>query len=145
MIHLHENKIIHRDVRASNIVLTKEGEVKLVDFSFSKIMKGEHENQHTCIGSPSWIAPEVVTCNNSGYNSKVDVWAIGITAIEIADGKAPFQDMHPTRALFQIFRNPPPSLYRPSNWSQNFNDFINELVLITNISCSLSTIFIKKN
>ncbi|XP_043467066.1 neither inactivation nor afterpotential protein C isoform X3 [Leptopilina heterotoma] len=126
LIHLHENKIIHRDVRASNIVLTKEGEVKLVDFSFSKITKGEHENQHTCIGSPSWIAPEVVTCKDSGYNCKVDVWAIGITAIEIADGKAPFQDMHPTRALFQILRNPPPSLYRPSNWSQNFNDFINE-------------------
>ncbi|XP_051158327.1 neither inactivation nor afterpotential protein C isoform X3 [Leptopilina boulardi] len=126
LIHLHENKIIHRDVRASNMVLTREGEVKLVDFSFAKIMKGEHENQHVCIGSPSWIAPETVTCKDSGYNTKADVWAIGITAIEMADGKAPFQDMHSTRALFQIVRNPPPSLYRPSNWSQNFNDFINE-------------------
>lgn len=76
------------------------------------------------------MAPEVVASKgnrtNSGYDSRVDVWAIGITAIELADGKAPFQDMHPTRALFQIVRNPPPTLYRPTNWSENFNDFISE-------------------
>ena len=93
------------------------------------MIKGETGKRNTCIGSPSWMAPEVVTSKNvsdSGYDSRADVWAIGITAIEIADGKAPFQDMHPTRALFQIVRNPPPSLYRPSNWSQVFNDFIIE-------------------
>ncbi|TGZ39750.1 Neither inactivation nor afterpotential protein C [Temnothorax longispinosus] len=130
LIHLHEHNVIHRDVRGSNIVLTKEGEVKLVDFGLSRTMKSELEKRRTYIGSPSWMAPEMIggkdSGADSGYGSRVDVWAIGITAIELADGKAPFEDMHPTRALFQIVRNPPPTLYRPANWSKNFNDFISE-------------------
>nr|XP_012228924.1 PREDICTED: neither inactivation nor afterpotential protein C isoform X1 [Linepithema humile]XP_012228934.1 PREDICTED: neither inactivation nor afterpotential protein C isoform X1 [Linepithema humile] len=130
LIHLHEHNVIHRDIRGNNIVLTKEGEVKLVDFGLSRTVKNELEKRHTCIGSPSWMAPEVASSKGSGtdggYGSRVDVWAIGITAIELADGKAPFEDMHPTRALFQIVRNPPPTLYRPANWSQNLNDFISE-------------------
>jgi myosin III len=73
------------------------------------------------------MAPEIVSCIKTGpYENRADVWALGITAIEIADGKAPFADMNPTRAMFQILRNPPPSFYRPSNWSQNFNDFVSE-------------------
>ncbi|XP_011875420.1 PREDICTED: neither inactivation nor afterpotential protein C isoform X2 [Vollenhovia emeryi] len=126
LIHLHEHNIIHRDIRGNNIVLTKEGEVKLVDFGLSRTMKSELEKRRTYIGSPSWMAPEVVGSKDSGYDSRVDVWAIGITAIELADGKAPFEAMHPTRALFQIVRNPPPTLYRPANWSKNLNDFISE-------------------
>ncbi|XP_014478601.1 PREDICTED: neither inactivation nor afterpotential protein C isoform X2 [Dinoponera quadriceps] len=130
LIHLHEHNVIHRDICGSNIVLTKEGDVKLVDFGLSKTMKNELERRHTCIGSPSWMAPEVVAGKGNradgGYDSRIDVWAIGITAIELADGKPPFQDMHPTRALFQIVRNPPPTLYRPANWSENLNDFISE-------------------
>lgn len=83
------------------------------------------------------MAPEVV--NSSGGNSngdgenddksygiRADVWALGITAIELGDSAAPFLDMHPTRAMFQILRNPPPTLYRPANWTQNYNDFIAE-------------------
>lgn len=132
MIHLHEHNVIHRDIRSSNIILTKEGEVKLVDFGLSRMAKNELEKWHTCIGSPSWMAPEVVAAKGNktdgGYDNRADVWAIGITAIELADGKAPFQDMHPTRALFQIVRNPPPTLYRPANWSENLNDFISEYV-----------------
>ncbi|OAD59027.1 Neither inactivation nor afterpotential protein C [Eufriesea mexicana] len=130
LIYLHENNVIHRDIRGSNIVLTKEGEVKMVDFGLSRMCQGELGKRYTCIGSPSWMAPEVAmskgTSSSDGYGNRADVWAIGITAIELADGKPPFQDMHPTRALFQIVRNPPPNLYRPSNWSQNFNDFIGE-------------------
>ncbi|KYN33316.1 Neither inactivation nor afterpotential protein C [Trachymyrmex septentrionalis] len=130
LIHLHEHNVIHRDIRGNNIVLTKEGEVKLVDFGLSRTMKNEFEKRRTYIGSPSWMAPEMIGSKDSGvdsgYDSRIDVWAIGITAIEVADGKAPFQDMHPTRALFQIIRNPPPTLYRPANWSKNLNDFISE-------------------
>ncbi|XP_015178392.1 PREDICTED: neither inactivation nor afterpotential protein C isoform X1 [Polistes dominula] len=130
LIHLHENNIIHRDVRGSNILLTKEGEIRLIDFGLSKMIKGELGKRNTCIGSPNWMAPEMVTSktagSDSGYGSRADVWAVGITAIELADGRPPFQDMHPTRALFQIVRNPPPTLYRQSNWTQNFNDFISE-------------------
>lgn len=130
---MHEHNVIHRDIRGNNIVLTKEGEVKLVDFGLSRTLKNELEKRHTCIGSPCWMAPEIASGKDSGtdsgYDSRVDVWAIGITAIELADGKAPFEDMHPTRALFQIVRNPPPTLYRPANWSQNLNDFISECVI----------------
>ncbi|XP_076669129.1 STKc_myosinIII_N_like and MYSc_Myo21 domain-containing protein ninaC isoform X3 [Andrena cerasifolii] len=130
VVYLHENNMLHRDIRGNNILLTKEGEVKLVDFGLSKMVKGEMGKRYTCIGSPCWMAPEVAISkgngSDSGYGNRADVWAIGITAIELADGKPPFQDMHPTRALFQIVRNPPPNLYRPSNWTQNFNDFIAE-------------------
>lgn len=80
----------------------------------------------------SWMAPEVVACAKGGaksfYENRADVWAFGITAIELADGKPPFADMHPTRAMFQILRNPPPTLYRPSIWSQSFNDFVAEYI-----------------
>lgn len=72
------------------------------------------------------MAPEVVTCGEEGYGNRSDVWALGITTIEIVDGKAPFQDMHPTRALFQIVRNPPPGLLKPSMSSNDINDFIAE-------------------
>ncbi|XP_048508226.1 neither inactivation nor afterpotential protein C isoform X2 [Athalia rosae] len=129
LLHLHENNVVHRDVCGNNILLTKGGEVKLVDFGLSRMIKGELGKRKTCIGSPCWMAPEVVTSKGepeTGYGSRADVWAIGITAIELADGKPPFQGMHPSRALFQIVRNPPPGLYRPANWSQNFNDFITE-------------------
>ncbi|RLU25647.1 hypothetical protein DMN91_001804 [Ooceraea biroi] len=130
LIHLHEHNVIHRDIRGNNIVLTKEGEIKLVDFGLSRMVKTESGKGHTYIGSPSWMAPEVISGKSNatdvGYDSRVDVWAIGITVIELADGKAPFEDMHPTRALFQIVRNPPPTLYRPANWSGNLNDFIAE-------------------
>lgn len=126
---------MHRDIRGSNILLTKEGEIKLVDFGLSRTCQSEIGKRYTCVGSPSWMAPEVAMSkgnNSEGYGNRADVWAIGITAIELADGRPPFQDMHPTRALFQIIRNPPPTLYRPSNWSQNFNDFISEYVSLYN-------------
>lgn len=126
--YLHDNNVIHRDIRGSNVLLTKEGEVKLIDFGLARDIQSNMGKRTTCIGSSCWMAPEVVACTKLGesYGSRADVWAIGITAIELADGKAPFADMHPTRAMFQIVRNPPPTLYRQSIWSQNFNDFIAE-------------------
>lgn len=117
---------MHRNIRCSNILITRDGEVKLSDFGISCKLNGTLGKRKTCIGSPSWLAPEMLTGGDKGYNNRSDVWALGITAIEIVDGKAPFQDMHPTRALFQIVRNPPPGLAKPANWSNEINDFINE-------------------
>ncbi|KDR20620.1 Neither inactivation nor afterpotential protein C [Zootermopsis nevadensis] len=130
LVHLYDNNVIHRDVKGSNVLLTKDGEVKLVDFGLSRSLKSNRDKLSSCLGSPCWMAPEVIvsgfTEGENAYDSRVDVWALGITAIELGDGKAPLQGLHPTRALFQILRNPPPRLYRPANWSQEYNDFIAE-------------------
>ncbi|XP_046386617.1 neither inactivation nor afterpotential protein C isoform X2 [Ischnura elegans] len=132
LVHLHESNIIHRDIRGSNILLTKGGEVKLCDFGLSRRVKGEMGKRQTVLGSPCWIAPEVVTSDRAesdGYDIRSDIWSVGITAIELGDGSPPFINIHPTRALFQIVRNPPPTLYRPANWTQNYNDFISECLV----------------
>lgn len=129
VLHLHENNVIHRDIRGSNILMTSDGSIKLCDFGLSRDTKTTNGKRSTCIGSPSWMAPEIVASSKSeknGYDNRSDVWALGITAIELADGKPPFADMHPTRTMFQILRNPPPTVYRQSIWSQSFNDFIAE-------------------
>lgn len=99
--------------------------MKLSDFGLSCQLENELETCKTSIGSPSWMAPEAVTCTE-GYGNRVDVWALGITTIEMVDGAAPFQEMHPTRALFQIIRNPPPGLAKSAMWSNDIIDFITE-------------------
>lgn len=124
LAYLHEKDIIHRDVRGNNVLLTKEGEVKLTDFGLSCRGKATE-----CLGAPCWMAPEMVATRSSGeagYDQRVDVWAVGVLAIELGDGKAPLQDMHATRAMFQIERNPPPTLSRPANWPEVYNDFLDE-------------------
>ncbi|CAH1975462.1 unnamed protein product [Acanthoscelides obtectus] len=130
LIHLHENKVIHRDVKGSNILLTREGEVKLCDFGLSVNLRKQDETITAVLGSPCWMAPELVNASpdkkNACYDNRVDLWALGITAIELGDSQAPFQEMHPSRAMFQIIRNPPPMLQKISYWSENFHDFISE-------------------
>ncbi|KAH8248818.1 hypothetical protein KR032_003465 [Drosophila birchii] len=128
-IELNRNHVLHRDIRGDNILLTKNGRVKLCDFGLSRQVDSTMGKRGTCIGSPCWMAPEVVAAMESrepDITVRADVWALGITTIELADGKPPFADMHPTRAMFQIIRNPPPTLMRPTNWSQQINDFISE-------------------
>ncbi|XP_050306702.1 neither inactivation nor afterpotential protein C [Anthonomus grandis grandis] len=134
IVYLHEHNIIHRDIKASNVLLTKEGEVKLCDFNLSRKLKDKEERLWECVGSPCWMAPEVVSANPDDeehglYDNRVDVWALGITAIELAEGSAPFQNMHPSRALFQIVKNPPPRLEKVSMWTEEFHDFISECLV----------------
>ncbi|KAG5898728.1 hypothetical protein JTB14_020922 [Gonioctena quinquepunctata] len=128
VLYLHEYNIVHRDIKGSNILLSKEGEVKLCDFGLSKKRKNDEEKLTATLGSPSWMAPEIINSEN-GYDGRVDVWSIGITAIELGEGKAPFQEMNPTRALFQIVTNPPPSLKKLASWSENYHDFISECLV----------------
>ncbi|XP_064213013.1 neither inactivation nor afterpotential protein C isoform X2 [Tribolium castaneum] len=130
-IFLHENCCIHRDIRGSNILLTNNGDVKLGDFGFSCFLNDVLGGTNDCVGSPCWMAPEVVTCKRTkrNYGNRVDVWSLGITAIELGDGTAPYQSMPPSRILFQIVTNPPPTLYRKFNWSENYIDFINECLV----------------
>lgn len=121
MLHLHRNNLVHGDIKSSNILITKDGEIKITDFGFSRL-KDEIAG---IFGSAAFLAPELCS-GQKKCDDRSDVWSLGITAIELGDGKLPFQEMHPTRVLFQIMRNPPPTLYRPSNWTDVFNDFLEE-------------------
>ncbi|XP_026148072.1 myosin-IIIa [Mastacembelus armatus] len=125
--HLHINKTIHRDVKGNNILLTTQGGIKLVDFGVSAQLTNTRLRRNTSVGTPFWMAPEVIACEqqlDSTYDARCDVWSLGITAIELGDGDPPLSDLHPMRALFKIPRNPPPTLHQPELWSDNFNDFI---------------------
>ncbi|KAH1024086.1 hypothetical protein HUJ05_003643 [Dendroctonus ponderosae] len=134
IVYLHESNVIHRDVKGSNILLTKEGEVKLCDFGLGKKLTQNDDKLYDCVGSSCWMAPELVTANKEDsekgfYDNRVDVWALGITAIELAEGAAPFRNMQPCRVLFEIVKNPPPALEKISNWTENFHDFISECLV----------------
>uniref|UniRef100_A0A8C1RPQ4 non-specific serine/threonine protein kinase n=1 Tax=Cyprinus carpio TaxID=7962 RepID=A0A8C1RPQ4_CYPCA len=125
--HLHINKTIHRDVKGNNILLTTEGGIKLVDFGVSAQLTNTRLRRNTSVGTPFWMAPEVIACEqqlDSTYDERCDVWSLGITAIELGDGDPPLADLHPMRALFKIPRNPPPTLHQPELWSIDFNDFL---------------------
>ncbi|XP_038611640.1 myosin-IIIa isoform X2 [Tachyglossus aculeatus] len=127
--HLHNNKTIHRDVKGNNILLTTDGGVKLVDFGVSAQLTSTQLHRNTSVGTPFWMAPEVIACEqqlDTNYDARCDAWSLGITAIELGDGDPPLADLHPMRALFKIPRSPPPTLQQPDLWSAEFNDFINK-------------------
>nr|XP_015002133.2 myosin-IIIa [Macaca mulatta] len=127
--HLHNHKTIHRDVKGNNILLTAEGGVKLVDFGVSAQLTSTRHRRNTSVGTPFWMAPEVIACEqqlDTTYDARCDTWSLGITAIELGDGDPPLADLHPMRALFKIPRNPPPKLRQPELWSAEFNDFISK-------------------
>ncbi|XP_046704521.1 myosin-IIIa-like [Silurus meridionalis] len=105
--HLHEHKTIHRDVKGNNILLTTQGGIKLVDFGVSAQLTNTRLRRNTSVGTPFWMAPEVIACEqqlDSTYDARCDVWSLGITAIELGDGDPPLSDLHPMRALFKIPR-----------------------------------------
>ncbi|KAL2085689.1 hypothetical protein ACEWY4_019009 [Coilia grayii] len=105
--HLHVNKTIHRDVKGNNILLTTQGGIKLVDFGVSAQLTNTRLRRNTSVGTPFWMAPEVIACEqqlDSTYDARCDVWSLGITAIELGDGDPPLADLHPMRALFKIPR-----------------------------------------
>ncbi|XP_068437910.1 mitogen-activated protein kinase kinase kinase kinase 4 isoform X2 [Clinocottus analis] len=123
--HLHAHHVIHRDIKGQNVLLTENAEVKLVDFGVSAQLDKTIGRRNTFIGTPYWMAPEVIACDeNPGatYDYRSDLWSLGITALEMAEGAPPLCDMHPMRALFLIPRNPPPKL-KSKKWSKRFLSF----------------------
>uniref|UniRef100_A0A673LZN8 non-specific serine/threonine protein kinase n=1 Tax=Sinocyclocheilus rhinocerous TaxID=307959 RepID=A0A673LZN8_9TELE len=126
LTHLHHHKVIHRDIKGQNVLLTENAEVKLVDFGVSAQLDRTVSRRNTFIGTPYWMAPEVIACDenpDATYDYKSDLWSLGITAIEMAEGAPPLCDMHPMRALFLIPRNPAPRL-KSKKWSKKFQSFI---------------------
>lgn len=130
--HLHASKIIHRDIKGQNVLLTDNAEVKLVDFGVSARLDKTIGRRNTFIGTPYWMSPEVIACDENPeakYDNRSDLWSLGITAIEMAESHPPLCDMHPMRALFLIPRSPPPRLKPARRWSKKFHAFI-ETVLV---------------
>ncbi|MBN3276729.1 SLK kinase, partial [Polyodon spathula] len=125
--YLHGNKIIHRDLKTGNILLTMEGDVKLADFGVSAKNTSTLQKRATFIGTPYWMAPEVIQCETSKdapYSCKADIWSLGITLIEAAEMEPPYHELNPMRVLLKITKSEPPSLSQPRLWSSDFKDFL---------------------
>lgn len=121
--YLHGDNKVHRDIKSANILVTLEGDIKLGDFGVSGEITLTQVKRHTFVGTPYWMAPEVISKRKMGYNSKADIWSLGITTIELIKGQPPHCQQDPMDALFDIPKRSPPLLEGPQ-YSENLKNFI---------------------
>ena len=127
LVYFHGRKYIHRDIKAGNILLTRTGIAKIADFGVSAQLTTIHSMRDTAIGAPFWMAPEVI--KEEQYNGKADIWSLGISVIEMAEGKPPHHEIHPMRAIFMIPSRDPPTLQTPNKWSADMIDFLSKCLV----------------
>eukprot|EP00041_Stephanoeca_diplocostata_P011896 m.197358 g.197358 ORF g.197358 m.197358 type:complete len:323 (+) comp18715_c0_seq1:198-1166(+) len=125
---LHSKNVVHRDLNAANTLLSGDGLIKIADFGVSAQSKGK---RHTFIGSPNWMAPEVVKCEQDKscwYVNSCDIWGLGVTMIEFADGQPPYSDLHPVKVLLKIVTSAPPKVQDPSAWPEEFSSLLSQML-----------------
>uniref|UniRef100_A0A7S0CQI4 non-specific serine/threonine protein kinase n=1 Tax=Micromonas pusilla TaxID=38833 RepID=A0A7S0CQI4_MICPS len=122
LVYLHSVYKLHRDIKCSNILLTDDGFVKLADFGVAARLTRTMSKRETFTGTPHWMAPEVI--QESKYDGKVDVWALGVSAMEMAEVNPPRHDVHPMRVIFMITAEPAPALREAERWSDSFKNFV---------------------
>ncbi|OMJ90284.1 hypothetical protein SteCoe_7398 [Stentor coeruleus] len=119
---MHQHGRLHRDIKSENILYNMDGEIKITDFGFSAQLTKEYDMRMTIVGTPSYMAPEIITGN--GYGQKVDVWAVGILAFELAEGSPPVEGKNKLQVLAEISNSPSPMLKNLDDWSSEFKEFL---------------------
>jgi len=122
LAYIHSLHRIHRDIKSDNILIGSRGEVKIADFGYAAQLTQEKRKRNTIVGTPYWMAPELIRGQN--YDTKVDVWSLGIMIMEMAEGEPPYMEFPPLRALFLITTKGIPDLKEPRKWSQPFQQFV---------------------
>ena len=122
LAYLHRNNKLHRDIKSDNVLINSKGEIKLADFGFAVGLTQEENRRKSVVGTPFWMAPELI--RGMAYDGSVDIWSLGITALEMADGEPPYYREPPLRALLLIHTSPSPTVRNPSKWSPLFIDFL---------------------
>ena len=137
LLTLHAHHRIHRDLKSDNVLISTEGDVKLGDFGYAAQLTTEQNARQTVVGTPSWMAPELVS--GSSYDQKVDIWSLGIVMLELAEGEPPYLRENPMKALFYIASKPAPLLKNKRRWSPEFQDFVTKCLVKIPQNRSLTT------
>jgi protein-serine/threonine kinase len=128
LAYIHSGYRIHRDVKSDNILLSDDGLLKIADFGYAAELSREKLKRNTIVGTPYWMAPELI--KGAKYDQRVDVWSLGIMAMEMAEGEPPYMEFPPLRALFLISTKGIPPLREASRWSDDMTEFISSCLIL---------------